>query len=224
MHVLLIYAHPEPNSFTVALLGRAKEVLEADGHSFEVSDLYAEKFDPVVDRHDFTSVANSNYFSIQNEQAFAEEHRAYSEDIRREQQRASRADLFIFLFPLWWGGPPAIIKGWFDRVMSYGFGYVDGARYDRGLFRGRSAMICVPTGGTSNRFSEGSTYGSIGKVLWSLRHCAINYLGLTLLDDFIAYATPRVDETQRRIYLDNWADHLRVGLKQAAVLIAQANR
>jgi NAD(P)H dehydrogenase (quinone) len=127
----------------------------------------------------------------------------------------TRAELIVFLFPLWWGGPPAIVKGWFDRVMSYGFGYVDGARYDRGLFRGRFAMTCIPTGGTPERFSKGSTYGPIETVLWPFQHCAIRYTGLTLLDDFIAYATPRVDQVQREVYLEQWATHLRAGLAQA---------
>lgn len=216
MHVLLVYAHPEPKSFTGALLKRAQEVLAEDGHTFETSDLYGENFNPVLGRHDFSTVADADYFSVQTEQAFAEEHDAYCDDVRREQERVSKADLIVFLFPLWWGGPPAIVKGWFDRVMSYGFGYVDGARYDRGLFQGRCAMVCIPTGGTEKRFSEGDTYGPIDKVLWPLQHCGIRYTGLKLLDDFIAYATPRVDETQREKYLEQWALHLRAGLAEAA--------
>ncbi|WP_169801033.1 NAD(P)H-dependent oxidoreductase [Novosphingobium naphthalenivorans] len=215
MHILFVYAHPEPKSFTAALLEEAKAVLTEDGHSFEVSDLYGERFNPVLDRHDFSTVADEDYFSVQGEQSLAEERDGYSDEIRREQARVAKADVIVFLFPLWWGGPPAIVKGWFERVMSYGFGYVDGARYDRGLFKGRSALVCVPTGGTIERFSEGGTYGTIRQVLWPFQHCALKYTGLNILDDFIAYASPRVDQEQRVRYLAQWRDHLRAQLAQA---------
>lgn len=132
MHILFVVAHPEPNSFTGALLEKAKAVAAEAGASFEVSDLYAEKFDPVLGRGDFSTVWNPDYFSVQDEQAAAERSDAFSDDIGREQARVAKANLIVFLFPLWWGGPPAVVKGWFDRVMSYGFGYMDGARYERG--------------------------------------------------------------------------------------------
>lgn len=215
MHVHLIYAHPEPQSFTNALLQRAKSVLEQAGHSYDVSDLYAEGFSPLLSRQDFTSVADPDYFSVQPEQMLAEESQAFTADIRREQERVARADILIFFFPLWWGGPPAIVKGWFERVMSYGFGYVDGARYDRGLFCGRSALVCVPVGGTAERFSASGTYGEIKQVLWPFQHCALEYLGLDLLEDFIAFAAPRVDQEQRERYLQDWADHLVIQLNEA---------
>lgn len=215
MHVHLIYAHPEPQSFTKALLDTAEDVLAESGHSFDVSDLYAEGFDPVLSRRDFARTANPDYFSVQPEQMLAEESDSFSPDIQREQARVAKADMMIFFFPLWWGGPPAIVKGWFERVMSYGFGYVDGARYDRGLFRGRSALVCVPVGGTSERFSAEGTYGEIRQVLWPFQHCALKYMGLTILDDFIAYAAPRVDQAQRETYLRDWAAHLKTQLAEA---------
>jgi NAD(P)H dehydrogenase (quinone) len=215
MHILFVVAHPEPDSFTGALLERGKSAAADAGASFEVSDLYAEKFNPVLGRTDFSMIWNPDYFSVQDEQAAAERSDGYAADIAREQDRVARANLIAFLFPLWWGGPPAVVKGWFDRVMSYGFAYVDGARYDRGLFRGRHAMLCIPTGGTAERFSDDGTYGSIERVLWPFKHCALAYTGLSQLEDFIAYATPRVDAQQRAEYLDQWNDHLRLGIKRA---------
>lgn len=220
MHIHFVYAHPEAQSYSNALLAKAKSVLDEDGHSFDVSDLYGEAFNPVLARHDFTSTADPDYFSVQVEQSAAEEQNAFSADIAREQDRVAKADVLVFIFPLWWGGPPAMIKGWFERVMSYGFGYVDGARYDRGLFRGRSALLCIPAGGTRERFMDGGTYGTIDRVLYPFKHCALEYMGLNVLDDFIAYAAPRVSEEQRQIYLSEWADHLRKALKTAETNLA----
>ena len=70
-----------------------------------------------------------------------------------------RADLLAFTFPLWWGGLPAIVKGWFDRVCAYGMAYADGKRFDKGYFIGRRAILGLTTGGTIERFSAGGGYG-----------------------------------------------------------------
>jgi NAD(P)H dehydrogenase (quinone) len=214
MHVLLVYCHPEPRSFTHALLETACAALEAEGCGFEVSDLYGEGFDPVAGRQDFTTVADPDYFRYQSEQALAAAQGGYAPDIQREQARVERADLMIFLFPLWWGAPPAMLKGWFDRVLSYGFAYVDGARFETGLFKGRSAMMCVSTGGTPARFSEGGAYGTIDQVLWPTQHCQLRYLGLEVIDPFVAYAAPRVGPEGRAALLAAWGDALRGQLRR----------
>ena len=96
----------------------------------------------------------------------------------REQQRFQQADLLVVHFPLWWGGMPAILKGWFDRVLAYGFAYADGKRYDSGYFRGRRGILCVTTGGTTERFSPAGVYGPIEQVLYPVHRCMIEYLGM----------------------------------------------
>jgi len=219
MNVLLVYCHPEPASFTHALLEVAKATIAKAGHSFEVSDLYAEDFNPVAGRHDFESCENADYFHYQTEQAHAAAHDAYSPELQREQDRVRRADMLVFIYPLWWGGPPAILKGWFDRVLSYGFAYVDGARFETGLFKDRSSMMCIVTGGTPARFSEGGSYGTIDQVLWPMQHCQLRYLGMSVLDPFVAYAAPRVDDAGRRQHLTDWSEALHAALQAHPNLI-----
>lgn len=208
MNVLLVYANPEPASFTHALLERAKEAVTAAGGNFEVSDLYGEGFNPVAGRHDFLTVANPDRFHYQTEQALAAEKDAYAPDIRREQDRVKRADMMIFLFPLWWGGQPAILKGWFDRVLSFGFAYLDGTRFETGLFKGKKALFGIVTGGTAKRFTEGGTYGSMQQVLWPIQHCNLEYLGLETYDPFVAYAIPRIEPEERADCLVKWGKYL----------------
>ena len=147
-NVLIVHAHPEKTSFSAALAGSAGMALAADGHEVVLSDLYAEGFDPAAGRHDFLTVADPRRFHYQSEQARAASEGAFCDEIAREQARVAAADLLILAFPLWWGAPPAILKGWFERVLAYGFAYVDGARFDTGLFRGRRALLSVTTGGT----------------------------------------------------------------------------
>lgn len=208
MRALVVYAHPEPTSFTAALKDTAVATLRGAGHHVEVSDLYAEGFNPVAGRHDFTTVADADRFHYQAEQAEAARQDGFAEDLRREQRRVCAADAFVFVFPIWWGGVPAILKGWFDRVLAYGFAYQDGHRYETGFFRGRAAVLGMSTGGTAKRFSEGEAYGPIEQVLWPTQHCMVEYLGLTTAEPFVAYAAPRVDAPGRTEYLEAWGERV----------------
>jgi NAD(P)H dehydrogenase (quinone) len=204
MNVLLVYAHPEPTSFCGALKDIAMTTLQEHGHTVLVSDLYAGGFDPVAGRHDFMSVANIERFHYQTEQLNAAEHQTFAPDLSREQDKFRQADLIVMIFPLWWGGAPAILKGWIDRVLACGFAYVDGARFSKGLFPEKRGLICVSTGGTQERFREEDVYGPIEKVLWPLQHLTFEYMGMQALKPFVAYASPRVTEQERLAYLDQW--------------------
>jgi NAD(P)H dehydrogenase (quinone) len=208
MNVLIVYAHPEPTSFTAALKDTAVRALSTAGHRVEVSDLYAEGFDPVAGRHDFTGAADPARFHYQTEQLHASRTGGFAADLVREQERLMRADLFVFVFPIWWGGLPAIVKGWFDRVCAYGVAYADGKRFDQGYFVGRRVLLGVTTGGTVERFSEGGSYGEMRLVLYSVRRCILEYLGLEVLEPFVAYAAPRVDAEVRAGYLRQWEERL----------------
>lgn len=202
MNILIVYAHPEPTSFNAALKDRAVAELTAAGHHVTVSDLHAEGFNPVPGRHDFLVVADAGRFHYQSEQLKAAQEHRFAPDIAREQARLAAADIVILQFPIWWGGVPAILKGWFDRVLAYGFAYVDGRRFDTGLFKGRRAMISVTTGGPVARFTEGDVYGHISRALWQPQHLTLAYMGYDMAEPFVAYATPRVDAAQRATYLD----------------------
>ena len=158
-----------------------------------VSDLYAERFDPVAGRHDFTTTADAGVFHYQSEQALAAREGGFAPDLAREQARLRAADLVIFQFPLWWGGVPAILKGWFERVLAYGVGYADGLRFDSGVFAGRRALLSVTTGGTPERFSESGVYGPIGQVLRPAQRLTLEYMGFDVAPPFVSHAVPRSD-------------------------------
>jgi NAD(P)H dehydrogenase (quinone) len=208
MHVLIVYAHPEPTSFTAALKDRSATALMSAGHTVQVSDLYSEKFNPVAGRHDFSSIANAERFHYQSEQELAARAGTFAPELQREQERVQAADILVLQFPLWWGSVPAILKGWFDRVLAYGFAYVDGRRFDTGLFKGRRALFSVTTGGTPARFSNEGVYGEIDRVLWPVERLMLQYMGFEVLPPFVAYAAPRVGEAERAAYLDAWEARL----------------
>lgn len=208
MNILILYAHPEPTSFCGALKDAAVETLAAAGHGVTVSDLYGEGFDPVAGRHDFAGAADPVRFHYQNEQMHAAKTATFAPDIAREQARFAAADLVIVIFPLWWSGMPAIVKGWFDRVLAFGFAYVDGARFETGFFPQKSGIVCVTTGGTPQRFSPDGVYGPIESVLAPVNRSVFGYLGMKALDPFVAYAAPRVSEEERIAYLRDWRARL----------------
>lgn len=206
--VLFVLANPEPASFCHALVAAGRRVLEGDGHQVVVSDLHAMGFNPVAGRHDFKTVANPERFHYQSEQASAARAGTFADDLAAEQAKVAAADILVPVFPIWWGGPPAMLKGWFDRVLAYGFAYVDGYRFDTGLFSGRHALFAVTTGGTPARFSAEGVYGPIEDVLMPVRRLGLEYMGFEVADPFVAYAVARVDEATRQNYLDAFAARL----------------
>ena len=208
MRVLIVHAHPEPQSFNAALTRTAAAALRGAGHDVTVSDLYADHFDPVAGRHDFLRVADASRFHYQSEQAHAAANHSFAPDLRREQARLLSADLLVLQFPLWWGAPPAILKGWLERVLAYGIAYVDGRRFTSGLFKGRRAMMSVTTGGTPERFRPDDVYGNIDQVLWPVRRLALEYMGYDVEEPFVSYAAPRVGDAERETYLRAWCERV----------------
>lgn len=200
-NILIVVAHPDPASFNHALARGTAAALRQAGHRVTVSDLAAEGFRADVGAHDVTERADAGRFHVQAEQANAARHGTYAEDIRREQARVAEADNVILQFPVWWGGPPALMKGWIDRVLSYGFAYVDGRRFETGLFRGRRAMISVTTGGTPERFSENGVYGPIDPLLMPVRKLALEYMGFEVAPLQVAYGVPRTSPEARAAHL-----------------------
>jgi NAD(P)H dehydrogenase (quinone) len=105
VEALILLAHPNAGSFNHALAGHVREALEQSGAPVRFHDLYAEEFDPVMTADEFR-----RKFSFDpSVQAFTQEIHA--------------ARLLVFVHPDWWGQPPAILKGWVDRVFRPGVAY-----------------------------------------------------------------------------------------------------
>ncbi|MDR3026240.1 NAD(P)H-dependent oxidoreductase [Chryseobacterium sp.] len=116
MRHLIIYAHPNENSLNHQLLSTVVETLESNNQEIVVRDLYAEGFDPI--------------FSLADMQG--QRMGKVADDIQAEQDYISWAEQITFIYPIWWTGLPAMMKGYIDRVFSYGFAY----RYDHGIQKG----------------------------------------------------------------------------------------
>lgn len=186
MQVLIVHCHPEPRSFNAALTEVAIATLERAGHRVEVSDLYAQGFDPVERPEHYATRNDAGYFSALPEQRHHHDTAALPADVQREIDRLWRAERVIFQFPLWWHAQPAMLKGWFDRVFVYGGLYSGSRRFDRGPLRGRQALCSVTTGAPAATFSRFGRSADITTLLWPI-HCSLYYVGFDVLPPQLTY-------------------------------------
>jgi len=179
MHALILHCHPEAQSFNRALTDAAADGLRDRGATVEISDLYADGFDP-VERAEHYGMGPDRAFAPLREQKRAGAEGTLPADIRREIARLDRADLVVLQFPLWWHGPPAMLKGWFDRVFVNGSLYTSRMRYDAGYFRGRRAVCSVTTGAPAAAFGPLARAGDLEAMLYPVQY-SLAYMGFAVL-------------------------------------------
>ncbi len=209
MQVLLVHAHPEPRSFCAALKDRAVATLRADGHRVEISDLYAMGFDPLAKAADFAFRRDPDYLNYALEQRHNEALGGLAPDIRHELDKLLWCELLLLVFPLFWFAPPAILKGWIDRVLLSGVTYGGRRFYDRGGLRGRRALVAVTLGGREHMFGPDAVHGPLEHMLRPLLQGTLAYVGLEVLPPFVAWHVPYVTDEVRADYLAAFAAHLR---------------
>lgn len=198
MNVLIVYAHPEPTSFNGAMRDVAVETLTAQGHSVEVSDLYAMGWNAVAGPGDIDGPRSElSRFSLAREQTVAMENGTIAGDIAAEQDKLTRADFVIFQFPVWWFSMPAILKGWADRVFARGFAYLPGRKYDTGMFKGKLAMLAATTGTSADTYAPDGIDADILTVFWPIHNGLLRYSGFDVLPPYVAYMPAREDEATR---------------------------
>jgi NAD(P)H dehydrogenase (quinone) len=208
MKILIVYAHPEPQSFNAALKNLAVEVLTAAGNEVRITDLYALEFDPVGGPTDFISRHDPSFFHYQREQVHATESGLFVSELQAEMDKLVWADLVIFQFPLWWFSLPAILKGWVDRVFAMGFSYGATERHATGVFRGKRAMLSFTTGGPVASYVPGGPNGDIDELLRHIQYGMFHFVGMDVLPPFIAYGAARGTAEQRAAYLEQYRERL----------------
>lgn len=111
MNILTVVSHPRADSFTMAVTQRFVQGLKDAGHETEVLDLHRIGFDPVLREAD--------------EPDWSDNRKIYSPEVMAEMERMKKHDALAYIFPVWWYGIPAMLKGYIDRVWNYGFAYGD---------------------------------------------------------------------------------------------------
>jgi NAD(P)H dehydrogenase (quinone) len=162
MNISVILAHPGTQSLNHAIASAAVEVLGNNGNKVRFHDLYDEGFDPVLRADEVAKPA------------------ALPAEIELHCREIADADGIIIVHPNWWGQPPAILKGWVDRVIRPGVAYEflegdEGEGVPRGLLSARSAMVFNTSNTGPNR--EQAVFGDPLETIW--KNCIFGLCGVT---------------------------------------------
>lgn len=218
MNILIVHAHPEPQSFTTALKDTAQDYFTAHGHHVEVSDLYAMQFNPVASAFDFHERQDLEYLNYALEQRYASKHNQTAADIQVEIEKILKADLLILNFPLYWTSVPAILKGWIDRVFVSGIFYGGKRFYNHGGMVTKKAMLCFTLGGRQHMFGENSIHGTLEQYLSPIHRGTLAYAGFEVLPPFIAYHVPYISNEARQQLLIDYQQHLNTLQERPALI------
>lgn len=145
MHVLTVLDHPNPASFSAAAASRFMEGAQTAGHTVELADLNAERFNPLWTLADAKGDTPA--------------------DVLAEQDRIARADAICLVFPLFWWGMPSMTKGWVDRVWSWGWAYDQLDDPEVSLQKPRTGVLLIPAGARSDEVDQ-EGYGQSLNTAW----------------------------------------------------------
>jgi NAD(P)H dehydrogenase (quinone) len=229
MRVLTVYANPNPRSFCHAVLEQFSQGLRDAGHTNEVVDLYAIRFNPVLKLRDYTNWINETtpietlmemiHSSSNGFQWFFAErwlrNRDISDveklvkwfrpkDVLEQQRKIAECQALAIIAPIWFVGFPAILKGWIERVFTYGFAFSfkpEGWQGEIGgripLFKHEKALIISTT-----LFNEKAYEGGLGQAMKTLiDDFGFRYPGIKNVEHVYFYSVSAVDAATRQNYL-----------------------
>ena len=161
MQISVILAHPDPLSFNHAIAYKAYEVLKLNDYDVFFHDLYKEKFDPLLGQEEIAKDA------------------ALPAVIQKHCEEIAVADGIVIVHPNWWGQPPAILKGWVDRVIRPGVAYEfleddAGEGVPRGLLKARVVLVFNTSNTEARR--EKNVFGDPLETIW--KNCIFDLCGV----------------------------------------------
>lgn len=174
---LIIYAHPNEQSFNHAILEKA--ISGSGNHKVIVRDLNTLVFQPVLN---WQEAINSFCGKV-------------ADEIAQEHQYWQQADLITLIYPLWWMGFPAILKGYLDRVLTYGFAYTNGETESIGLLNGKKLQQFVTMGNTNEKYENKGFLKSLDDTLGNglFNFCGIEEIKMHFLGGIGAPSTNYLD-------------------------------
>ncbi|MGJ0627845.1 NAD(P)H-dependent oxidoreductase [Xenorhabdus bovienii] len=185
MKHMIIYAHPNPKSFNHAIKEKIISEIGNKGEEYSFISLYDEKFNPVLASSDFEALHRGEVLP----------------DVAKSQSMIKEADHLIFIYPIWWFGQPAILKGWIDRVFSNGFAYYEDDKIFTPFLTDKSATVYVTLGTAKevlvqndmeiDNFMRDMTLGTLGLV------------GIYPVNVVPFYAIPTISDGERNSMLES---------------------
>jgi NAD(P)H dehydrogenase (quinone) len=176
---LIIYAHPNPKSFNHAIKEIVEGKIKKAGNGFEMRDLYAIGFSPELGGKDLVAGQQGQLL----------------DDIKKEQDCISNSDILIFIHPIWWFNMPAILKGYIDRVFTYGFAYGVNEKGPYGLLTNKEVILINTTGGAEENYVK---YGYNAALRKTIEDGTFGFCGMKVIMHRYFYAVPYVSDQKRK--------------------------
>jgi NAD(P)H dehydrogenase (quinone) len=186
MRISVILAHPDPESFNHAIAQTAVDALKANGYRVFFHDLYQEKFDPRLNLEELAKDA------------------ILPAVIRKHCDEIAAASGIVIVHPNWWGQPPAILKGWLDRVIRPDVAYEflegdNGEGVPKGLLKARAALVFNTSNTETQR--EKNVFGDPLETIW--KNCIFGLCGVTNFHRRMFNVIVTSTEEQRRDWLND---------------------
>lgn len=213
---LIVIAHPSRRSFTHAWAQASADAARALGHDVLISDLGAMGFDPVEAPGVFGLPQDAPFDPLKAQQA-ASDAGDLPADVAAEVAKVRAADRIVLHFPIWWFAPPAILKGWMDRVLAQGALHGEIARYDSGLCAGKEVLCCVSAGAKESECGPDGLNGDLRLQLWPVAY-TFRYLGMNVLEHIAAFSVHGYHEGAAKAAVE---DRLRGVLAAQAEVVAE---
>lgn len=185
MQILIVLAHPDDNSFNHAIADTCINRLADQGHEIVFHDLYREKFNPILGNLEIPKNGHQD------------------ETIKKHCKDLIQCDGIIIIHPNWWGQPPAILKGWIDRVFRPGLAYefIDGDQGEGvpiGLLSAGTALVFNTSNTSEER--ENSVFGDPLELLWN--NCIFDLCGIKTFERRMFRIMVTSDADQRKAWLE----------------------
>lgn len=161
MKILIILGNPDTKSFNHAIANQCKERLEKNGHSVVFHDLHEENFDPILSKREIPKDGEIN------------------ELVKKHCDDLVESDGIIIIHPNWWGQPPAILKGWIDRILRPGVAYefLEGDKGEGtpiGLLKAKTGLVFNTSNTSEER--EDNLFGDPLETIW--KNCIFDFCGV----------------------------------------------
>lgn len=161
MKVSVILSHPSSRSFNHAIAEVVLDQLERAGHEIYFHDLYREEFDPVLPKEEILKDA------------------LLAPILKNHCREIAETDIIIIIHPNWWGQPPAMLKGWIDRVIRPGIAYEfieedKGEGIPNGLLKAKTAIVFNTSNTETAR--EINVFGDPLETIW--KNCIFGLCGV----------------------------------------------
>lgn len=185
MKISVILGHPYEKSLNAAIAKTVVDTLTENGHSVAFHDLYRENFNPVIPANELVSDATEDTL------------------VKLHQQEIREADGIIIVHPNWWGQPPAIVKGWIDRVLrenvAYTFAEGDhGGGLPIGLLKAKTGLVFTTSNTPEER--ENKVFGDPLNRLW--KDCVFDFCGVTTFDRVVFRVVADSTESERKEWIE----------------------